>query len=74
MNAISQKEQHSSMGKIPVHQMWMKMTLGFNFINILRMRFSYESAFFPKSFCQSQNVTRKSCAIIFRTKNACVKC
>jgi len=41
---------------------------GDNFINILLSRFSYESAFLPKSFCQSQNITRKSWAIIFRTK------
>jgi len=30
-----------------------------NFINILRAHFVYKSAFLPKSFCQSQNVTRE---------------
>jgi hypothetical protein len=30
-----------------------------NFINILCAHFSYESAFFPKFFRQSQNVTRE---------------
>jgi len=30
-----------------------------NIINILRALFSYESAFLPKSFCQSQNVTKE---------------
>ncbi len=30
-----------------------------NFINILRAHFLYESAFLPKSFCQSHHVTRE---------------
>jgi len=30
---------------------------GVNFINILLVHFLYKSAFLPKSFCQSQNVT-----------------
>jgi len=32
---------------------------GVNFINILRARFLCESAFLPKYFCQSQNLTRE---------------
>jgi len=39
--------------------MLMKLSPGINFINILHSPFSYESAFLPKSFYQSQNVTRE---------------
>jgi hypothetical protein len=42
-----------------------------NFINILRAGFLYESAFLPKSFCQSQNLTReKLCKALLYEKCA----
>jgi len=44
--------------------------LGVNFINVIRAFFVQKRIFGAKILCYSQNVTRKSCAIIFRTKKA----
>jgi hypothetical protein len=45
--------------KQDAHKTLVKLITVVNFINIFCTRFSNKSAFLPKSFCQSQNITRE---------------
>jgi len=51
--------------------MLMKLKPVANFINILHEHFLYESAFLPKSFRQSQNVTREKLRKALLYKKTC---
>jgi len=61
--------------RIGIISLWKEdyfdLTLVFNFINILRAQFLYNSAFLTKYFCPSQNVTRKKlCESLLYKKGA----